>query len=357
MALPFGSVESYSVHSKASLTLPPQKPTIDNRENLSRGLLETSIISQPPASALTLLRRHQTRRESKERLSLLLHSRKGAALPLLGLGITEIAGPAGCGKTQIGLSVCVSCAMMQRKRQEPTTTTNDDDDDDDENKDRFPDNIIPTAPLSKTAYYYYETALYVSLGEGTTQARVAQRLHQMAAQRGNYGFNNHNNSGEVLKRILTRFIRNEDEFKTFLERDLPRMLLTQSNIGAIVLDSIAGLFRVAQTTTTDYAMRSGVLFQVAAQLKRISEMYQLPIVVINQVTSSLQANRIVPALGVSWANCVNTSYMLSRSEGLQDKQGKQKCTFLRRISLVRSSSLAPFSTCFRIDASGAILAD
>jgi DNA-repair protein XRCC3 len=338
MALPFSSVESYSVHPKASLALPQpqqQRPTITidclgrGRGTLPAGgeqglLLETS---SRPVSALTLLRRHQTREKSNERLFLLLHPSKGHVLPL-GLGITEIAGPAGCGKTQIGLSVCVSCAM-QRKRQEPT------------NENRF----------------IHEMALYVSLGEGTTQARVAQRLQQMAAQRRHGNVNGNGDSGEVLKRILTRFIRNEDEFLTFLEKDLPHMLTsTQSNIGLIVLDSIAGLFRVSQTTIT-YAMRSGVLFQIAAQLKRISGIFQIPIVVINQVTSSLQANRIVPALGVSWASCVNTSYMLSRSEGSQDKQGKQKCVFSRSISLVRSSSFAPLSTSFRIDASGAIVAD
>jgi DNA-repair protein XRCC3 len=336
MALPFSSVESYSVHPKVSLALQQQqqKSTFDHRHDETRpsgeqGLLETS---SQPVSALTLLRRRQTREESNGRLFLLLHPTKRAVLPL-GLGITEIAGAAGCGKTQIGLSVCVSCAMQQTRQAMV-------------NENRVPDNI--STAVSETTY---ETSLYVSLGEGTTQARVAHRLQQMAAQRAN------GDSGEVLKRILTRFIRNDDEFSAFLEKDLPQMLLTHySNIGVIVLDSIAGLFRVAQTTTT-YAIRSGVLFRIAAQLKRISEIHQIPIVVINQVTSSLQANRIVPALGVSWASCVNTSYMLSRTEGPQDKEGKQKCIFSRSISLVRSSSLAPFSITFRIDASGAIVAD
>lgn len=292
-----------------------------------------------PVSALTLLRKHRKQEQSNSRLFLLLHPREGGALPLA-LGITEIAGLAGCGKTQIGMGLCVSCAM-QGQREETG------------NENRFTGN----APASHVENRYH-TALYVSLGEGTTQARVAQRLHQMAVQRGN-------DSADVLKRILTRFIRNEDEFLIFITNELPHML-TQSCIGVMVLDSIAGLFRVSQTrhTSTTYAKRSGVLFQVAAQLKLLSELHQVPIVVINQVTTSLEANKVVPALGVSWASCVNTSYMLLRSEGMcvrtvtpESEQRESQPIFSRTISLVRSSSVAPLSASFRIDASGVIIAD
>lgn len=330
MALPFSSVQSYTERSNSLIVC---------SENLAADEQCSLANKGQSVSALTLLRKHQNREQLNSRLFLLLHPREGGALPLE-LGITEVAGLAGCGKTQIGLGLCVSCAM-QRQREETG------------NENRFTGN----APASQIENRYHK-ALYISLGEGTTQARVAQRLHQMAAQRGN-------DPGDVLKRILTRFIRNEDEFLIFIMNELPPMF-TQSSVGVIVLDSIAGLFRVSQTrhTSTTYAKRSGVLFQVAAQLKLLSDLHQVPIVVINQVTTSLEANKVVPALGVSWASCVNTSYMLSRTEGTcvrtvtpESEQRENQPIFLRTISLIRSSSFAPLSVSFQIDACGAIVAD
>ena len=330
MALPCSSVQSYSERPNNLMIASGETREADEQCSLSN--------KGQPVSALKLLRKHRNREQSNSRLFLLLHQGEGGVLPLE-LGITEIAGLAGCGKTQIGLGLCVSCAM-QRQREETGT------------ENRFTGN----APASQIRHRHH-TALYVSLGEGTTQARVAQRLHQMAAQRCI-------DPGDVLKCILTRFIRNEDEFLMFIMNELP-LMFTQSSIGVIVLDSIAALFRVSQTrhTSTTYAKRSGVLFQVAAQLKLLSDLHQVPIVVINQVTTSLEANKVIPALGVSWASCVNASYMLSRTEGtcvravVQSEQRENQPMFMRTISLVRSSSSAPLSVSFRIVACGAIVAD
>ena len=248
-----------------------------------------------PVSALTLLRKKRTR----EPLFLLRRGTGGGGALPLGLGITEIAATAGAGKTQIGLGLCVSCAN---------------------NKENC------------------NKALYVSLGEG--KARIAQRLQQMAEHRGQ-------DSASVLQHILTRCIRNEDEFMTFITKELPPML---HEVGVLVLDSIGGLYRVSQTHPTAYAKRSEALFSIAAQLKKLSDCYQVPIVVINQVTTSLELDRVIPALGLSWASCVNTSYMLSR----QAQERDQQTIFARKISLVRSSCNAPVSFSFRIDAGGAV---
>ena len=66
---------------------------------------------------------------------------------------------------------------------------------------------------------------------------------------------------DVLNRVLTRYVRNEDEFLDFVDEELPAMLLPGvleegvgyhrssslredvDRIGLVVLDSIAGLFR------------------------------------------------------------------------------------------------------------------
>jgi hypothetical protein len=67
----------------------------------------------------------------------------------VGLGISEIAGTAGCGKTQVALSLCVTCACSPLKT---------------------PDSILGKA-------------MFLSLGEGTTQRMIAKRLFQLVKAR------------------------------------------------------------------------------------------------------------------------------------------------------------------------------
>ena len=62
-----------------------------------------------PVSALELLR---GRRKEKKSSFLCLVQNPHFALPL---GITELAGPAGVGKTQIALSLCADCVLHQQE--------------------------------------------------------------------------------------------------------------------------------------------------------------------------------------------------------------------------------------------------
>jgi hypothetical protein len=213
-----------------------------------------------PASALTLL----LQPKRKPRLYLLRSSSPSPSSFELGLGITEIAGMAGSGKTQMALALCVQAAS-----------------------------ISPDAPQ-------HQKALYLSLGEGTTQPKLAQRLGQMAGS-----------SLDPLQHILTRIVHNQDDLLELLTGDLPTML-QQCNFRIVVLDSIAGMFRVPETSI---AQRSETLFRVASILKKLSAQYNVPVVVVNQVTASFSAkNAVLPALGLSWQNCVNTSHILARTE-------------------------------------------
>jgi len=280
-----------------------------------------------PTTALSLL--NHSRQQDVSRLCLLLpppnynnnnNNNTHLLLPL-SLGITELFGTAGVGKTQIGLSTCVSCVCTS------TTTT--------------------TTTI----------ALYITLGEGSTRAKIAQRLHQMASLRSTT-----TSTKTLLQHILTRTMRNEDEFLNFCMHELP-LMLQSSNIRVVVLDSMAGMFRVCSRSC--FPKRSFLLFQIATQLKLLSDQYKVPILCINQVTTNINTNTIVPALGVSWSQCVNTSYRVERSEqqetvqenvrgGAVNAQQEQSSVFVRCITLVRSSSLSPFSVPFRIDASGVV---
>lgn len=259
-----------------------------------------------------------------------------------GNGITEISGEAGSGKTQLCLSLCVSCAM---------TTT------------------VPMAILDQTTPSFYHS-MYITLGsEGDQSQKIAYRLHQMIQHRiatllfgrkqlhqNGHNFysaststsNNSTSSNhirEVLKRIHTKHVHNEEDLMELIQNVLPRIFQKQNHqqqpIGVLVLDSIAGIFRTneenngnmlpntkSQSSSYYYAKRSEKLFTISSQLKSLSDIYNVHILIVNQVTASIEQqyiptsshNRTMvekgstkPSLGLSWSYCVNDRYIISKS--------------------------------------------
>jgi len=152
---------------------------------------------------------------------------------------------------------------------------------------------------------------------------------------------------------LTRFIRNEDEFMELVIEELP-ILLNQTNAGVVVFDSIASMFRSQQDEIT---RRSGNLFVIAAQLKKLSQQYRVPMVVINQVTTKFvtgpSQERHVPSLGLSWANCVNCSYHLERDDQYSTSDGTQRVSG-RRLIVRKSPKLSRLTIPFVIEDRGAV---
>jgi DNA-repair protein XRCC3 len=273
-------------------------------------------LASPPLCLLPL--QQQQHRDAYQNLQ--QQQQQQPAFPL-DTGITEISGTAGAGKTQVALGLCVSCALQQQN-----------------------------------------TALYVSLGEGSPQAKIAQRLEQMmlsrvAARRSSSRSNNISTT-DLLDRIWTRSMRNEDELLVFVQQELAT-ILQQTSVGVIVLDSVAAMFRVSESHDDkyQYAKRSQTLFGLAAAFNRLSEKHNVPIICINQVSanfgpsndSSSSKAQEQPALGLSWANCVNTSYWVSRKE----TNSGNATSFRRHVTLRRSSSRPTESVEFIVDAGGA----
>jgi DNA-repair protein XRCC3 len=112
----------------------------------------------------------------------------------------------------------------------------------------------------------------------------------------------------------------------------------------VVLDSIAGMFRLPDAAkdkqgTAFFARRSEILFGLSAQLRKLGDEYGVAFVVANQVTAGKAASagnggggprimgggggggNAIPALGLSWSNCINTRFVLRRSETLSSRMG------------------------------------
>jgi len=103
------------------------------------------------------------------------------------------------------------------------------------------------------------------------------------------------------------------------------------SINLIIIDSIAALVR-ADFGPQDIPQRQKLLGQQASALKLLSESFQIPVLVTNQITTRFNDNSggcdtssLVPALGPMWAHAVNTRLTLSRKEGMPGVKPPVSC--------------------------------
>jgi len=176
----------------------------------------------------------------------------------------------------------------------------------------------------------------------------------------------------------------------------------------LILDSLAGVFRMAGKTTSETLMeRSRELNDISALLHHLASTYNLAIVVINDVTSVISRDGMLPSqqgergdaesiyygdqvrwfsragslpseegfeasLGLVWANQVSVRIMMtrtgrrrflsdntprSRGTGAGSGQGdtdEEDATLIRRLSVVFSSFSEPSSIDFIVSEAGVI---
>lgn len=107
-----------------------------------------------------------------------------------------------------------------------------------------------------------------------------------------------------------------------------------------MIDSVAALFRSEfDNTPSDLKRRSSLFFKISSKLKSLANRFGLVVVVTNQVVDFVgpddglnglrvgnlgclysSGRRVCPALGLSWANCVNSRLFLSRDEVLNEEK-------------------------------------
>lgn len=239
----------------------------------------------------------------------------------LPLGITELAGPAGVGKTQIALSLCADCVQQQGEYQSKTKAV-----------------FIQLGGSSRflqTASRRLEqmlrsriaaTAVVRNSSDTSTQYRHAQ-----------YQYFDDETAHDCLTRILVHWVCNSEELMVLLRTSLPRLLRMHNTTSVVVLDGIANLFRLlperqqhrlycSNFKKNDRANRSNpwhdravTFFQISNLCKELSSRFEVPFVVLNECTSRIptaveqQPKAVLePALGLAWSQCVNCSFFVSR---------------------------------------------
>lgn len=219
----------------------------------------------------------------------------------LPLGITELSGPAGVGKTQLALSLCADCV-------EPLYN-----------------------PLQGSTK---KKAVYIQLGGSSRFLQtISKRIEQMLLSRLNTSHPNMSaqaNSEEVydsLTRILVHWVCNSEELMLVLQSSLPKLLQQHNTVSLVVLDGIANLFRLVehgpQARSNPWHDRAVTFFQISNLCKELSSQFGVPFLVLNECTSrikgeanQLQQTILEPALGLAWAQCVNASFFVRRRSTL-----------------------------------------
>lgn len=237
--------------------------------------------------------------------------------------VTELVGPAGVGKTQMSMTMVVAASV----------------------------------PTSLGGYGDQCSMLYLD----TENKFSSLRLVEIATERFPQHYCAGSGGGEGLPEVSAK------EAKSRLQRLTSRVHVYRINTpqelvscvksldkaiiehGArlVVLDSIASVLRRGSGQRAGFAQRHDLLAGTAAALKSIADTFHIPVVVTNQVTTTLQAG-LQPALGNTWAHCVNTRLVLEAGRSSPDT---------RSMTLSKSHMAAKLSISYRIQGCGVVEVD
>ena len=268
----------------------------------------------------------------------------------LRVGVTELVGEAGACKSQLAFQLLLQVQLpLPPPRPHPTT-------------------------VDSAAYGLDGCGLYLSTEGAAPMGRLLQ-LQEGMRRRLPW-----TSTYDYLDCLYVEQCRSVEELQLTLTR-LPSRI-AQHRIRLVVIDSIAGLFRLEDPTTPHHhpvrwptaaahspstsppslsSSRADALFSISAELRRLSHLHHLIVLVCNQVTDRFEpkefdacdslslsrpsspstpqqpsaslsqrrsadsqterwamessGRRVVPALGLTWANCVNCRIGLTRRGG------------------------------------------
>ncbi|KAL1254639.1 hypothetical protein QQF64_016868 [Cirrhinus molitorella] len=275
-----------------------------------------AVRKSKPVTALQLIRGECPVLEAGHRLSFacpILDGLMRGGLPLR--GITELAGESAAGKTQFCLQLCLSVQYPQEN-----------------------------GGLNSGAVYIC-----------TEDSFPIKRLRQLIAQQPQLR--------PDLPPALIRSLRFSDNIYIEHAADLEALqacvsqrvpvLLKRGLVRLLVVDSVAALFR-SEFQADEAIERSRHLLAFSNTLHRLSHEYGAPVVCVNQVTDvvdgpnpgrcdyGLVGSKVLPALGIAWANQVMVRLMLRRLAG--QVQSASRSSAPRKLEVVFAPHL-PRASC------------
>lgn len=231
--------------------------------------------------------------------------------------LTEIAGPAGCGKTQL-------CIMLS---------------------------LLATMPTDMGGLA--GRVIYID----TECAFSAARLVEMAQARFPDYFQGENCENRLLTLTENIIIDFQSSCGSLMDKlQSLEMAIISKKIRLIIVDSVASLVRKEYGAIMNHNMadRSNFLTKAAAVLKYLAESFQIHVVVTNQITTRFHSDqqtdtmqptmsRVTSALGNTWSHSVNTRLITEYVDSI------------RRQVMVAKSPIAPFTSfVYTIQASGIV---
>lgn len=250
-----------------------------------------SAVLPPPQTALSMLRRSQ---EHPAHLRTMLAPLDTALLGGLPAGsVTELVGPAGLGKTQFCLGMCIVGCL-----------------------DRL-------AEAGRVLYIDTERKFSVERLMQIAETRFSQNLAGPGAMLA------------MLDRILVQSPESSESLVTLLEG--LEIAVPQNGIKLVIIDSIAALART-DYGVSDIVERQLMLGRQASKLKFLAESFRIPVLVTNQVTTAVSGSGgLTAALGPTWAHAVNTRLIMAAQQDLET--GAQL-----RVLTVAKSPIAPLTS-------------
>ncbi|WAR19499.1 XRCC3-like protein [Mya arenaria] len=235
---------------------------------------------------------------------------------LLCRGITEISGESSSGKTQFALQLSLTAQL---------------------------------APL----YGGLDAGtLYICTEDAFPSKRLYQMIENFTSRHGKK-LCTHGNLGD---KIFIEHVPDFDSLMHCLTHKAP-VLLKSGAIKLIVVDSIAAHFRSDYEGHEMYK-RAQHIGALGTLLYTHSHEYNIPVVCINQVTSSMkpEGRQLIPSLGLSWSSQVTTRIMLTRTDRsltIQQESARGPLeTVVREMEIVYAPHLPPLTVPYVIDHEG-----
>ncbi|KAJ6242614.1 DNA repair protein rad57 [Anaeramoeba flamelloides] len=164
-------------------------------------------------------------------------------------------------------------------------------------------------------------------------------------------------SEDLINEIAVESVSSIDQLLVTINKLIPN--LESGDYKLIIIDSIASIMRVGIEQAIS---RAKTLLQIATKLKYISSTYNIPIILVNQVSAVIReevnlnksmydsndpflllpsySDKSTPALGLVWSNCINTRICFKRlKRKVLDPFQNNQNTALRSMNVVFSSSM------------------